>query len=79
MVMDKTKAKKEEVKGNSEKLSDRVTHVTRFTLKRGLNDPMFLLTMATHGINPEDIEFRVKKSLEYLDKTKGTVQKLLEE
>ena len=55
------------------------TQVTRSTLKRGLNDPMFLLTMAANGVTPEDIELIVKDIQEYLDKTKGTVQQLLEE
>ena len=54
----------------SEKLSDRVTRVTRSTLERALNDPMFLLAMAAHGVTPEDIELMVKDILEYLEKTK---------
>ncbi|GAH48507.1 unnamed protein product, partial [marine sediment metagenome] len=55
---------------NSEKLSDRVTSVTRSTLERSLNNPMFLLAMAAHGITPEDIELMAKEILEYLEKTK---------
>ena len=54
----------------SEKLSDRVTNVTRSILDRGLHNPMFLLTMAAQGICPEDIELRVKYILNYLEKTK---------
>jgi len=42
--------------------------ITRSALERALNDPMFLLTMAVHGIAPEDIELWVKKTLEYLEK-----------
>ena len=53
--------------------------VTRSVLERALNDPMFLLVMAVHGIAPKDIEITVKWILEYLDETKGTVQRLLEE
>ncbi|GAH52749.1 unnamed protein product [marine sediment metagenome] len=34
--------------------------VTRSTLERALNDPMFLLTMAIHAVTPEDIELIVK-------------------
>lgn len=64
---------------NSEKLSDRVTSVTRSTVERALNDPMFLLTMAANGVTPGDIEIIVKEILEYLDKTKDICQKLLEE
>jgi len=64
---------------NSEKLSDRATSVTRSTLERALNDPMFLLVMAANGVTPGDVEIIVKDILEYLDKTKGTIQKLLEE
>lgn len=55
---------------NSEKLSDRVNRVTRSTLERALNDPMFLLAMAAHGVTPEDIKLMVKDILEYLEKTK---------
>jgi len=55
---------------NSEKLSDRVNCVTISTLERALNDPMFLLAMAAHGVTPEDIELMVKDILEYLEKTK---------
>ncbi|MBU0846525.1 hypothetical protein KKH23_04995 [Patescibacteria group bacterium] len=64
---------------NSEKLSDRVNRVTISTLERALNDPMFLLAMAAHGVTPEDIELMAKDILEYLDKTKGICQQLLEE
>jgi len=64
---------------NSEKLSDRVTSVTRSTLERALNDPMFLLTMAANGVIPGDLEIIVKEIHEYLDKTKGICQQLLEE
>ena len=53
--------------------------VTRSTIERGLNDPMFLLVMAANGVTPGDIEIIVKDILEYLDKTKGICQKLLEE
>jgi len=53
--------------------------VTISTLERALNDPMFLLAMAAHGVTPEDIELMAKDILEYLDKTKGICQQLLEE
>jgi len=53
--------------------------VTRSTIERGLNDPMFLLTMTIHAVTPNDIELIVTDILEYLDKTKGTSQQLLEE
>uniref|UniRef100_A0A6M3MDA3 Uncharacterized protein n=1 Tax=viral metagenome TaxID=1070528 RepID=A0A6M3MDA3_9ZZZZ len=62
--------KEAKVKVTSEKLSDRVTNVTRSILERSLNNPMFILTMAAHDIYPEDIELRVKHILKYLDKTK---------
>ena len=55
---------------DSEKLSDRVTSVTRSIFERGLNNPMFLLAMVAHGISPEDIELRVKYILQYLDDKK---------
>jgi len=42
--------------------------ITQSTLKRALNDPMFLLTMTAYEITPEDIEDKVKKIIEYLDK-----------
>jgi len=54
----------------SEKISDRVTSVTRSILERGLNNIMFILTMTIHAVTPRDIEIRVKDILEYLDKTK---------
>lgn len=54
----------------SEKISDRVTSVTRSILERGLNNIMFILTMTIHAVNPRDIEIIVKDILEYLDKTK---------
>ena len=54
----------------SEKLSDRVTSVTRSILERGLNNIMFILTMTIHAVTPRDIEIIVKDILEYLDKTK---------
>ena len=44
--------------------------VTRSTMERGLNDPMFLLTMAANGVTPGDIEIIVKEILEYLNKKK---------
>lgn len=44
--------------------------VTRSTLERALNDPMFLLFMAADGVTSGDIEFVVKDILEYLEKTK---------
>jgi len=53
--------------------------VTRSTLERGLNDPMFLLTMTANGFTPGDIELIVKDILAYLDETKGISQQLLEE
>jgi len=53
---------------NSEKLSDRVNRLTRSTLERALNDPMFLLAMAAHGVTPGDIEIIVKDILEYLER-----------
>ena len=43
--------------------------LTRSTLERGLNDPMFLLTMTVHEVGPEYIEDVVVEILEYL-KTK---------
>lgn len=54
----------------SEKISDRVTRVTRSILERGLNNIMFILTMTIHAVTPRDIEIIVKDILEYLDKTK---------
>ena len=54
----------------SEKISDRVTSVTRSILERGLNNIMFILTMTIHAVTPRDIEIIVKDILEYLDKTK---------
>jgi len=44
--------------------------VTRSILERALNEPMFLLVMAAHGVAPGDIEFIVTDILEYLEKTK---------
>ena len=44
--------------------------ITQSTLKRALNDPIFLLTMTAHEVTPEDIEHRVKDIIEYLEKTK---------
>ncbi|MBU0778121.1 hypothetical protein KKF82_07670 [Patescibacteria group bacterium] len=61
--------KEAKAKVNSEKLSDRVTNVTRSILERSLNNPMFLLTMAAHEISPEDIKLKVKYILNYLDET----------
>jgi len=40
--------------------------VAKSTMERGLNDPMFLLTMAAHKVTPEDIENVVTEVLEYL-------------
>ena len=60
---------------DSEKLSERVTSVTRSIVERGLNNPMFMLTMTIHAVTPRDIEILVKDILEYLDKTKPFEEK----
>ena len=52
--------------------------VTRSILERALNEPMFLLVMAVHGIAPKDIEITVKWILEYLEKAKPEFAKKAE-
>ena len=64
---------------NEKDISLRTVEVTRSALTRALNNPMFLVAMAAHGVTPEDIELIVKDIMEYLDKTKSIHQYLLEE